>query len=267
MLQHGDRATETGSETVIDPFKNRYPPPSRPVRGHNAAGVWFAAMSMPPLAPPMGIPLDTLLDWARAYAPWFVFAWLTLENTLFLGVVIPGLTVLIVAGLLIHTGDVAAAPVLGAALLGTYLGDNVNYVIGRWGLRRFAWVRRVLEENDRVHRFIDRYPTGVYVFFHFPVYLRTAFPLTLGSMRVSWRTWLWIDLVAAPLFVATFVTLGYGLARYVLDITDLETAVRDIAQTGNVIILIFSLLFAYGTIQFIRLLWRTAPERTPTSEE
>jgi len=215
----------------------------------------------------MGIPLDTILEWARAYAPGLVFAWMALENTLFLGFIVPGLTVLVVTGLLLHTGDVSPGPVLGAALLGTYLGDNVNYVLGRWGLRHLGWVRRVLTDNEAARRFIERYPKALYVFFHFPVYLRSAFPLTLGSMGVPWRVWLEIDLVAAPLFVAGFVGLGYGLGRYVFRVDDLALAVRHISQVGNGILLVFSLLFAYGTFKFVRTVWRTARRRPPDDPE
>jgi membrane-associated protein len=213
----------------------------------------------------MGPSLDTILEWARAHAPLLVFAWMTLENTLFLGVLVPGLTVLVVTGLLIHTGDVTPAPVLAAALGGTYLGDNLNYLIGRWGLQRLGWVRRVLSENEEARDFIERYPKALYVFFHFPVYLRSAFPLTLGSMRYPWRTWLGIDLVAAPLFVAGFVGLGYGLGRFVLRVEDLSVAVQDISRIGNGIILLFSLVFAYGTVTFVRTVWRTARSR-PSDE-
>lgn len=211
--------------------------------------------------------VKTLLDWILENAALVVFVWLTLENTLFLGFLVPGLTVLIITGVLIQTGEVHPAPVLLAALAGTFLGDQVNYAIGRWGLRQFGWIRRVLSENEDARRFIDRYPTGVYVFFHFPVYLRSAFPLTLGSMRTSYRTWLTIDLVGVPLFVGAFTGLGYGLSRYGLPGTDLATAVREIARTGNGILLAFSLLFAYGTIRFVLVLWQSAraPDEHPDS--
>lgn len=211
--------------------------------------------------------IESVIELMRAHAAWILFAWLALENTLFLGVVVPGLTVLLVAGLLVYTGDVRLDVVLLAGIAGTWLGDTVNYLIGRWGLRRLAWVRRVIEQNDAVHRFLDRYPKIVYVFFHFPVYLRTAFPLTLGSMRTPWRTWLWIDAVAAPLFVGVFVGLGYLLARFVLQTTDLAAAAREIAQTGNGIIVLFSLIFVYGTVKFVRLLWRSARVSDAVDEE
>jgi len=202
--------------------------------------------------------IDTILEWVRAYAPGLVFTWMALENVLFLGFVVPGLTVLVVTGLLIHTGDVAPGPVLGAAVLGTYVGDTVNYALGRWGLRRLGWVRRMITENEEAQRFIERYPKALYVFFHFPVYLRSAFPLTLGSLNYSWQAWLGIDLVAAPLFVAAFVGLGYGLGRYVLRVNDLTVAVQEISRIGNGVIVVFSLLFAYGTYTFVRTVWQTA---------
>jgi undecaprenyl-diphosphatase len=211
----------------------------------------------------MEVPIDTILDWARAHAPLLVFVWMTLENTLFLGFIVPGLTVLVVTGLLLHTGDVAPGPVLTAAVLGTYFGDTLNYALGRWGLRRLGWVRRVLTDNDDARRFIEGAPRVLYIFFHFPVYLRSAFPLTLGAMGYSWRAWLAIDLGAAPLFVGAFVGLGYGLGRYVLRVDDLAVAVQAISRVGNGVILVFSLLFAYGTYRFVRTVWRavrTSPE-------
>lgn len=210
--------------------------------------------------------IDPILNWVQANAPAVVFVWMVLENTLFLGVLVPGLTVLIVAGLLIHTGGVNPGPTLIAALLGTYLGDNVNYVLGRWGLRRMGWVRRVLAENEEARQFIARYPRGLYIFFHFPVYLRSAFPLALGSMGYSWRMWVGIDLVAAPLFVSAFVGLGFGLGRYVLQVGDLAAAVQTVTRVGNGILLTFSLLFAYGTILFIRTVWR-AMRRSGTDHD
>ncbi|MFB6279966.1 MAG: DedA family protein [Salinibacter sp.] len=212
----------------------------------------------------MDISLETILDWIRACAPGFVFAWMALENTLFLGLLVPGLTVLVVAGLLIHTGDVPPGPVLGMAVLGTYLGDNANYVLGRWGLRRLSWIRRLLAENGEARAFIERYPTFVYIFFHFPVYLRSAFPLTLGSMNVSWRTWLGIDLVAAPLFVISFIALGYGLGRFAFRGTDLAVALREVSYVGNGILIAFSLLFAYGTYKFVRTVWRVSRRQPPS---
>jgi hypothetical protein len=42
----------------------------------------------------------------------------------------------------------------------------------------------VLTDNDEARRFIERSPKALSVFFHFPVYLRSAFPLTLGAMGV-----------------------------------------------------------------------------------
>lgn len=212
----------------------------------------------------MEVTLDTTLEFIRSYGHWIVFVWLTLENTLFLGVVAPGLTVLLAAGVLLHTGDLGGPAAILAALSGVWVGDTINFVLGRYGLRRFGWVRRVLQHNDDVHGFIKRYPEAVYVFFQFPVYLRTLFPLTLGAMHTPWRTWLRIDAIATPLFVGAYMGLGYGLARFVLEISDLEAALHQILRAGNVVALGFSVLFAYGTYRFVRVLVKSA--RSPSAE-
>ncbi|WP_022834408.1 DedA family protein [Salisaeta longa] len=208
--------------------------------------------------------LPSILQWMQAHAVALVFVWLALENVLFFGIVMPGLSVLMVAGVLLYTGDVSPLPILTAAVAGTYLGDNLNFAIGRWGLRRWHFLQRVLDANDDVRSFIDRYPMWIYIFFHFPVYLRSAFPLTLGAMRYPVHRWLLIDGLAAPLFVGAFVGLGYGLASVLLGQRTLLGALHEITQWGNAVALTGSLVFAYGTYRFLRILWRAA--RHPTTD-
>jgi len=210
--------------------------------------------------------IERLLPWLQQHGPLLVFVWLALENTLFLGVIVPGLSALLVTGLLIHTGDVAPVAMLGAAVAGTLIGDRINYAMGRWGLRRFGCIRRVLEDNEEAHRFIEQYPPVVYVFFHFPLYLRTVFPLTLGSMRFPIRRWLWIDGMGALLFVGVFTGMGYGLARWVLDVNDLASMLTNLSIVGNAVILALSLLFLVGTVRFVRILWHAWRAPVPQDE-
>jgi len=194
-----------------------------------------------------GVPDDVLLR-LKAHAHWWlIFAFLVAENACFLGLVVPGLTILVGTGVLIYTGDLSPTAAISAAVLGTWVGDQINYMLGRWGLRRLPVIRRILDRSDRVYGFIQRSPVWIYTFFHFPVYLRTVFPLALGSIRFPFGTWLWIDTCAGLLFVGAYVGLGYGLAHT-------STQLVDIARIGSYIGLGFSLLFVVWAVRLIKIL-------------
>jgi membrane protein DedA with SNARE-associated domain len=149
--------------------------------------------------------------------------------------VVPGITVLITAGFLVRGGELHAAPAVLWAVAGTLVGDNVNFLIGRYGVRAWAPLRRLIDRHDDVRQFVLRSPPWRYCFFHFPVYLRTFFPLVLGSMHYPARRWIWIDVVGAWLFCTTFLAVGFTLGQ-------LSDGLAGALRWGSRVIVFFSLV-------------------------
>jgi membrane-associated protein len=160
---------------------------------------------------------------------------LLLENTLFIGFVVPGVTVLLLVGFLSYSGEFSFWGVAAAGIVATILGDNINYAIGRMGATHLRWVRKLLDRYPNVSYYFHRGSPRIFVFYHFPGYLRTVFPLWLGTVRFPLRQWLWIELIGAPLFNITFMLAGWLLARFTQEIT-------TVTQVGNYIIYFFVLL-------------------------
>ncbi len=144
------------------------------------------------------------------------------------------------SGFLMSTGDLAVGAGLAAGTTGTLIGDNVHYTLGRWGLRRFKRVRNLLDRSDEVYAFLHKRSKWAYLFFHFPVYLRTILPMELGAARFSLKTWWWIDAIAALLFNAAYITLGYVLGGMSGDLV-------GAGKAGNTIALLFFAVFGYWT--------------------
>ena len=103
----------------------------------------------------MEITLTEILTYVKENAVFFVFAAMFLENVLFVGFLVPGLSVLVISGFAIASGDASWYEIFPAAIAGTLIGDNINFLFGYFGFKRFKWVRNYLEKKKRVRNFID----------------------------------------------------------------------------------------------------------------
>ncbi|MES2459363.1 MAG: DedA family protein [Armatimonadota bacterium] len=146
------------------------------------------------------------------YGYWFVLAALFLENVMFLGTVIPGAVVLVVAGALAQQQGQGFPYVLTlAGYAGTVAGDIVSFGIGRKAGHRLLqserWGKGVAAVGDRVRR-----EPALLMFCHFGAYLRMFVPAAAGMSEVPFRRWLSLDATGAALWVATHVAVGYFLS-------------------------------------------------------
>ncbi|HEY3570553.1 MAG TPA: VTT domain-containing protein [Thermoanaerobaculia bacterium] len=140
-----------------------------------------------------------------------IFANVFLEQV---GVPIPALPTLIVAGALAQRGRMDLWPVLGVALLGSLLADTVWFLIGRWqGHRVLRTVCRLsLSPDSCVRGTEDLFeragmPSLLYAKF-IPGYNTIAPPLA-GAMNKTLISFLFWDALGSLLWLGSGVTLGY----------------------------------------------------------
>jgi membrane protein DedA with SNARE-associated domain/rhodanese-related sulfurtransferase len=131
-----------------------------------------------------------------------------------LGVPIPAVPVLIVAGSLAANGRVSAAALFIAAVVATLIADAVWFLIGRtYGMRVLKTLCRIsLEPDSCVSQTQDRFERwGVnsIVIAKFIPGLATIAPPLAGALRVSWLRFRGLSLIASSLWTA--VGLGAGL--------------------------------------------------------
>lgn len=146
-----------------------------------------------------------------------VLGLLLVESGLFVGVLLPGDSLLFGAGLLVGTGriDVPVAVLAASAWLGAVLGDCLGYGIGRgvgrpWvaGHRR-SWSRRFVEAAERMYARHGWF--AVVVCRWFPG-VRAVVPTLAGVGRMHVVAFTLANALGAALWAVGMVVIGYATA-------------------------------------------------------
>jgi membrane protein DedA with SNARE-associated domain len=133
-----------------------------------------------------------------------VFVGATLESAAFLGFLIPGETLVIVAGVLASLGIFNLGDLIPVVAVGAIVGDNVSYQLGRkfghsWLLRYGG--RAGLDEARlaRVRTLYERYGGAALVLGRFVGFLRPLVPFVAGAAGMRYPRFLCYNTVACVL--------------------------------------------------------------------
>ena len=173
---------------------------------------------------------SSLLRWAadaaqslfEKYGYWVVFFGTLSENTLLVGLIVPGALVVILAGLAAHDGTISWPEAVVLGIAGTIIGDTISYFMGRYGWSRFSHWKILRDLNEKAREPILRRGVLFVLVYHFAGYTRVIGPTTAGLLRMPYRTWAPADYGGAVLWVCAYFGVGYGLgvAGLTLDSTD-----------------------------------------------
>ena len=153
---------------------------------------------------------EILTQFAR-HGLWIVFGNVFLEQ---IGVPIPALPTLIVAGALAADGTIGLLPLLGAAMAGSILADTAWFLIGRWqGHRVLRLVCRISLSPDscvrRTEDLFERRGMLSLVFAKFIPGYNTVAPPLAGAMGTSLPAFLLWGGLGGLLWIVLAVTLGW----------------------------------------------------------
>jgi membrane protein DedA with SNARE-associated domain len=132
-------------------------------------------------------------------------------GALFLGTLVEGETILILAGIMAHLGLMKLPAVILVAFAGSLLGDQLYFLLGR---RKGAallekhplWKRR----SDKVYRALRRYRNWIMIGFRFVYGMRTVTPLVLGMDRtIPARRFILLNMAGAALWSVVVALGGY----------------------------------------------------------
>jgi membrane protein DedA with SNARE-associated domain len=138
-----------------------------------------------------------------------------LETSLFVGLIIPGDTVVLVAS----TGVVDILDfvfLLGAVLLGSLLGETIGFFLGRFfgpRIRNSKLGKRLGEKNwELADRFVERRGGIAVAISRFLPVLHSLVPVVAGMTTMRYRVFISWTVAACAVWASAYVSVGY-LAR------------------------------------------------------
>jgi undecaprenyl-diphosphatase len=162
----------------------------------------------------------------RDYGYYVVFFGVLAENTLFLGFLVPGAVILILAGLSAQNGDINLALVITLAIAATVIGDTLSYAIGRLGWTKVLERGGVAGALERVRGTMESNQTWIILAYHFAGYTRVIGPTAAGIFRIPYRTWAPLDYAGGTLWVLAYTFAGVLLGVFGVEFDDTKRMVR-----------------------------------------
>lgn len=155
---------------------------------------------------------------------------------------------------MVHRGLLPLLPAIAAASAGSFMADQMFFLLGRH-FRDHAFVRKMQQRAafSRALATFDRHPALFVFVFRFLYGLRTVSPIAIGTTRLPARTFLLINAMAAIVWGAAFVGIGYVFG------TAIEAAFGKIRPVAHVMLVVAVAALAIGLTVLMRR--RRAPSR------
>ncbi|HWN30375.1 MAG TPA: DedA family protein, partial [Burkholderiales bacterium] len=155
--------------------------------------------------------MHSITTLAEQYGVGLIFLNVLLDQ---LGVPLPALPTLIVAGALVADGRLSGFAVLGVTVVASALADTVWYLAGwRYGNKVMSTLCRISLSPDSCVRQaevrFERWGASLLIFAKFVPLVATIAPPLAGAMRVGWPTFLLFSTLAATLW--GMAGIGAGL--------------------------------------------------------
>jgi membrane protein DedA with SNARE-associated domain len=139
----------------------------------------------------------------------FVFA----EDALFVGFVLPGETVALLAGAAAKLGHVSLVGVLVVVVVAAIVGDTVGYEVGRLVGPRVLNLRMLAKRRQRLddaREFLARRGGSAVFLGRWVAFFRAVMPALAGTSRMRYPKFLAFNAAGGIAWGATVVLLGYA---------------------------------------------------------
>jgi membrane protein DedA with SNARE-associated domain len=184
---------------------------------------------------------ETLGPWTYLLVGAFAFA----ETGAFVGLLVPGETVMILGGAVAGQGDISVYVVIAIAWLMAFLGDSTSFFVGRRLGREF--LRRngprfgIKEERlDQIDDYFARHGGKTIFIGRFVGFVRAFAPFIAGSSGMRYRAFVPYSILGTGLWVGSAIALGYVFSRNINAVIDY--AGKGAFALGALIVIVVGLL-------------------------
>ena len=188
--------------------------------------------------------LETFVSSHGAWVYALLFLIIFVETGVVVMPFLPGDSLLFVVGAMCGVGLLNLPLVLGLLFAAAVLGDQCNYLMGRYfGPRVFQWEQSKFFNKkafNQAHAFYERYGGVTIIAARFMPFLRTFAPFVAGVSEMTRSKFTAFNLIGGALWVGGIVTAGYFFGNVPIVKANLEKIIWAM-------ILIPGLLVIYGT--------------------
>jgi undecaprenyl-diphosphatase len=204
--------------------------------------------------------IDVLAGLASPWGYVFVGVLAMLESAAFIGLVIPGETVLLVGGLLAYQGRASVVLMMVVAAAGAIVGDSIGYEIGRAAGPSIRDSRLGKKVGARrwaaAERYLNRHGGSAVLLGRFVSLLRALVPTIAGLTHMRYRTFLVWNAAGGVLWAPIFVTLGYVAGSSFRHVQQVA------GRVGSLVVLVLCVVLGIAVIRRVRHRG-SHPARTP----
>ncbi len=159
----------------------------------------------------------------------------------FMGSLLEGESVLVMAGFAAHLGYLALPAVMITAVVGGFLGDQLFFYLGRrYGptlLQRFPMLAA---RAARMQKLLQRFHMPLILGVRFLYGLRTVGPMVIGMSGIAWPRFFLLNLAGAIVWAITIAGAGYlfghALELLLVDMKHYEGMLLAAIATAGVIV-------------------------------
>lgn len=158
----------------------------------------------------------------KAYGYFGVGAIIFAESGLLLGFILPGDSLIFLAGLLASQGFFNIYELIVVVFLTATIGDSTGYFIGRkLGRKVFQEGNKFIFNPNNLHKteaFFDRHGKSTFIFQRFIPIIRAFAPLLGGVGEMEYQTFLVYDIIGCAFWSFSVTILGYFLGTTIPNI-------------------------------------------------
>lgn len=174
---------------------------------------------------------------------------------LLVGTFFEGETIVVLGGLAAKFGHLSLPSVIAVSIVGTVLGDQLYFLVGRrYGKRIVRYKPQWAERADRFTALIDRWDVYLILSFRFMYGLRSIASFAFGMSSVPFGKFAVLNLVGAVVWATVMACFGYLLGK------GAELVMDDVQGRG-----VLLLLTGAATGLLVWLMFRRHQRRAQTA--
>jgi membrane protein DedA with SNARE-associated domain/membrane-associated phospholipid phosphatase len=199
----------------------------------------------------------TLGDWTYLIVTVFAF----LETGAFVGLVVPGETVVVLAGAVAGQGETSIVITIALVWAAAFLGDSASYLIGvklgrGFVLRHGERLRISRERFARVESYFARHGGKTILIGRFIGVVRALAPFVAGSSGMRYSALVPYSILGTGLWAATFSLLGYFASQ----------SIEQVVEQSERVLLGFGVLVALVVATVVAVRWLRQEENRSRAE-